>query len=425
SGNIGTAGISCFYTPGSKFIECYNTGTIQAEKKPYCGGIVGHYKVITSMTPEATIFDGCYNTGNIIVTAGQGSGILAYCHKNVTVQNCYNTGNISGKSTLGGILSTMASDSKLLNCWNSGNVTTDAETAAGSVANNANHCLISGCFNAGSITSKSGRTAGGIAATCGSDLVDCVNFGKVKGQLEVGGLVGATVKGKTTFSRCYNAAPVDAPDNACGGLIGISTENTGYWDATNTVTDSYYVTGFNNFSVPQAGTSISMADVVKLDLGDSWTRIADNCMPVMKQYAENDAAKVNSAAVIPSSKESYDQISSNLTLGIPSGITWESSSSLVTIDGAMANTVTPDTPSEMTLTASLGKFTRVWNLTVCPKGSSSVNDTFAAESKIVNRNYFTTAGQIVAAPSAPDGRIYIIQETNAEGKTSYRKIINR
>ncbi len=425
SGNIGTAGISCFYTPESKFINCYNTGTIQAEKKPYCAGIAGHFKVIVSQTPTSTLFDGCYNTGDIKVTAGQGSGILAYCHKNVTVQNCYNTGTISGKSTLGGILSTMASDSKIYNCWNAGSVTTDAETAAGIVANNANHCLISGCFNAGNITSNSGKTAGGIAATCGSDLVDCINFGHIKGLLEVGGLIGAPRQANTTFTRCYNAGIVEAPDNACGALIGVSTENTGYWNESNTVTDAYYVTGFNTFTLPQAGKPVTMKELIKLELGNDWIKIADNCMPLPKVYEKNSAAMVNSAAIVPNGNESFDKIVSDFLLGCPQDITWTSSGTTVSIDGSIGKITSVDTPTDVTLTASSGDFSRIWHITVCPKVTTSIDNISNNQDIIIDRKYYNIVGQAVPEHSVVTGQLYLVKETYASGSVRTNKIIAR
>lgn len=425
NGNIGTAGISCFYSPGSTFTDCYNTGIIQAEKKPYCAGVVGHFKQIVSNSPEKTTFDRCYNTGAIKVTMGQGSGILAYCHKNVTIKNCYNTGAITGKSTLGGILSTMASGSEIHNCWNTGDVTTEAETAAGIVANNANHCLISGCLNTGAITSKSSKTAGGIAASTGSDLIDCINFGHVKGLAQVGGLVGSPRKDNTTFTRCYNAGTVEAPDGVGGGIIGVSTESATDWSESNTLTDCYYVTGFNDFTIPQAGTPITIAELTKTDLGDSWMHSADNCMPILKIYAENEAAIVNSAAIVPSSGESFNNLSGSFALGIPQGVTWTSSSPVVSIDGSLATVSSIDSPVDVTLTASAGNSSRVWHVTVVPVSFSGISDSAVSDqAMIVKRIYFDATGKTIKTPAPHDGRVYIVREIDSNGNIATRKYLN-
>ena len=45
----------------------------------------------------------------------------------------------------------------------------------------------------------------------------------------VGGLVGNTTKGKTSFTNCYNAGKIIAPADSCGPIVGISVNNDKQW----------------------------------------------------------------------------------------------------------------------------------------------------------------------------------------------------
>lgn len=426
SGNIGTAGISCFYAPGSKFIDCYNTGTIKTEKKPYCGGIIGHFKAIVSATIDSTLIKGCWNSGDIIVTPGQGAGIIAYSHKNVTITGCWNTGAVSGKSTLGGITSTMASGSQIINCWNGGDITTDSESAGGIVPNNANQCVISGCVNTGNITSNASTKAGGIAANTGSEVTDCVNFGTVTGVNQVGGLSGNTVKDKTSFTRCYNAGKVAATgENALyGGIIGLLTSGTtSYWTDNNSATDTYYASDFgSDYTITGVGKAANMATLTKLNLGDNWTTVADNCLPIPTFYAENQAVIVNSAAIILAEGNTLDKVTSDFTLGTPQGVEWTSSSNNVTISGNTAKVATVETPENVTLTATLGKYKREWAITITSK-TSGIASQLSDNATVVSRTYYNAAGQVIQSEVAPTTHgIYIVKELLDNGTTATRKL---
>lgn len=255
--------------------------------------------------------------------------------------------------------------------------------------------------------------------------MDCINFGHIKGLLEVGGLVGAPRKDNTSFTRCYNAGAVEAPDNACGALIGVSAENSSSWSEANTVTDSYYVTGFNDFSIPQVGKPVAMNELIKLELGDDWIKIATNCMPLPKAHEKNNAAIVNAAAIVPNGNESFDNIMSDFSLGCPQNVTWTSSSATVSIDNSNGKIASVETPTHVTLTASAGDFSRIWNITVCPKIATSIDNIGNNQDSIINRKYYNIAGQAVYEHSIVTGQIYLIKEIYASGSVRTYKIIAR
>ncbi|MDE6490055.1 MAG: hypothetical protein K2L49_02725, partial [Muribaculaceae bacterium] len=421
SGNIGTGGISAFYTPGSKFVGCANYGTVQAEKKPYCGGIVGHFKKIVVMDPVRTLFDGCHNSGAVKAVVGQGSGVLAYCHKNVTIRGCSNSGTVTGKSTMGGLVSTMASGSEIIDCWNSGDVVTDAETAGGIVANNANACVIKGCVNSGDIASKgttatSGKTVGGIAGTTGSMVSDCINFGTISGFKDVGGLVGAPVKGRTGLVNCYNAGDVIAPEESGGALCG--TLASGSWDDTNNVSGCYFVDCFKG-AVSEIGQSVSMSELVAMDMGDGWCRISDDCMPLPEVYSDNPMAIVNCAAVVPADGEAFDGIGADMALGLPDGVSWSSSLPAVVISGSRAEVVKAGSEQDVVLTATDGVYSRRWPVRV--KAMSGIDSVAGDGVAVVSARYYDLGGAEIVRPVA--GRIYIVEITYRDGTVASSKIM--
>jgi hypothetical protein len=98
------------------------TGAI-ATQNAYAGGIVGY--------ANNTVFDNCYNTGNIssssssLSSPSSYSGGIAGSMNTSTINNCYNTGNISSPSSSysysGGIAGSMAT-ATINNCYNTGNI---------------------------------------------------------------------------------------------------------------------------------------------------------------------------------------------------------------------------------------------------------------------------------------------------------------
>lgn len=140
SGNIqGNSYVGGITYQGKNIEYCYNSGNIQADS--FVGGIAEIGKKIANCYNAGQIdanwqaygisvgasdceFSDCYNSGNI--KAPQSVAGIAYQGKKV--ENCYNSGEIGqlkenvGSYLIGGILSSLSSDSTITNCHNTGRI---------------------------------------------------------------------------------------------------------------------------------------------------------------------------------------------------------------------------------------------------------------------------------------------------------------
>lgn len=182
-GDIDIAGISCVISRNTNIINCENKGSIYCSG--HCAGIV-HYN-------SGGKIENCKNEGeignpDIWWPAWSSAGICVW--NSGEIKNCQNSGKISAYYEAGGIAEL------------SGNI-------------------IYGCVNYGECNSKNSQ-AGGIVALIGnygsSQILQCVNYGKISAYGQAGGIVGYVYSGEdTTISECTNSGNIHSMKSLSGG----------------------------------------------------------------------------------------------------------------------------------------------------------------------------------------------------------------
>lgn len=436
-----TAGIAAFFSAGSEFTGCWNSGTIMSQKNVYTAGITGYYKGAPTAEQPVKI-TGCYNTGNIVASDNQGGGVIAYCYNYVTVDGCYNTGAIEGGFGLGGIAACLTGTaSSINNCWNSGNITTTTNRTGGIVGYNSTAATITNCFNIGDVattctvpgtqastTSKaeaSGYAIGGIAGTSSSAISYCYNAGTLTGASQVGGIVGQTGKGKTSLSYCYNVGKLVAEADTCGALVGVATENNGkVWTDENKVENCYFVTDFGTYTNSKVGTALTVAELAALDMGEAWVSQDDYSFPVLKQFAAEDAAKAGSAAVVLAEGDAYTKVTKDFFVGKPDGVIWTASLDGFTNNGNNAGFSSVSGNPDVVLTATAGNFTKEWTL-ILDNYTSAIDAATASGKTVISESYYTVDGRLVPKPQSKDGNVYIVKVTYNDGTSATLKKVNK
>lgn len=434
-----TAGLITTYTPGSRFIRCYNEGTLLNSMNVYTGGIVGSNTGTpgATATPDSVLFVDCYNTGDIVADGNQGGGIAGYISGAVIMTNCYNTGNIEGKQMLGGITSAFAGNGpKMINCYNTGNVTAREQRAGGLIAwgsPTAANNIVEGCWNSGNISSTSelgaitGTSAyavGGLAGNSGANFKNCYSTGAVKGLSRVGGLVGETVKNATSFENCYFAGTIEAPADSCGSIIGVTPVANGkVWLEGNKVVNTYYLaTDKSELDAKlEAAKAVSLRELCALDLGEGFVSVNDATEPIIKEFVENYAALFYAAQIIVSEADEAtpDMITNQFHVGGGSAVTWTANTPAISFEDGFARFV--DTyVGPLTITKTVGDFIQSYQYSANLK--TGVDDIEVSD--IVSETYYTTSGVEVAKPAAADGQVYLVVRKLTDGTTSVVKVVN-
>lgn len=424
-----TAGISAFYTPGSTFTRCYNTGSLISDKNVYIGGISGYYKSAPTESTPVKFID-CSNSGDIIASGNQGAGIVGFVNNYITISGCVNTGNIEGGFGLGGIVAALSGNNSVVeNCWNSGNITTSTNRAGGIIGYNSYAATVSNCFNTGNISStsttqgtgtNSGYGIGGIAGQGGAKFTNCYNTGVISGVSQVGGVIGVPYKATTTLSYCYNAGKIIAPVDTCGGLIGVNTSNAKMWTTGNSVTNSYFVSDFGAHANDAVGDIKTMAQLASMDLGQDWISGDNYSLPILDIFKDEDCALVNSAAVILSEGDTYEKVTKNFFVGQPKNVVWSINPAEVSINGNNATFGSSPYTGDLTLTATIGKYSKAFTITC--NAASGVNSVGSSKT-IVNEKYFNTSGIEVIRPESNNGAVYVVIRTYDDGTHEVVKVI--
>ena len=440
------AGIIALYAPGSRISGCSNSGdisTLVCTTGDYAGGIAAQARTAPTATYPTT-FVNCVNSGAIEAKRNAAAGIIANQGAYTTIDSCYNTGTIAGAAYVGGIAGQCgANQVKILNSWNTGKVTASQNRAGGIFGTSFTNTtvVVDNCWNSGdvsttcttggvstSVSAPSGFAIGGLAGIAAISFNNCHNTGTISGASQVGGLVGQSTKGKTAFHNCYNAGRIIADADTCGAIVGSLTalNSTGkavvvHWDATNVAENTWYVKELVNSNHAAVGTGVSMAEMAKLEMGESWFSHDNYSLPMTEGYKECDAALVNSAAVVLTEPDIREHVTSSFKVGLPEGVTW-SATAAVTFDGNDAN-VSPYT-GEVTLTATKGEFSKEITLTL--DSSSAIDEIDGAySSSITDEVYYTLDGIRVDKPVSADGRVYIVIRTYADGTLRTFKFENR
>ncbi len=266
---------------------CANRGTVMSENRSNIGGVVGCINAVSRTTGLYTTVSGCSNIGTVAGYENIG-GVVGYAvtgnakdlsipNQTVKIAGCSNEGPVTAHAYVGGIVgfakderiadnlmeisgctntgevaATAAEEneranaggiagvvwiSAVTNCTNAGTVSA-GKPRIGGVAGYMNGGRIKGCVNKASIIAEDVRQIGGVIGIIDavSDtpgmyafVEGCSNEGEVKGDQQVGGIVGYTATGKTSdaafpnvpvrISGCSNTGPVTA-NSYVGGVAG-------------------------------------------------------------------------------------------------------------------------------------------------------------------------------------------------------------
>lgn len=162
------------------------------------GGIAGR---------SYNLIEACVNNGNIKTTGIQTGGIVGNCDfgTSIIVKNCKNYGNITSTSNIiGGIVG---------GAYRGNNTQTNVNV------------IISNCENYGNIGDEESNYTeiGGIVGYLRGDVVNCTNYGTVKGYINVGGIAGNTSYYNsvgTLIENCKNISSVLGKKQCVGGICG-------------------------------------------------------------------------------------------------------------------------------------------------------------------------------------------------------------
>ena len=434
------AGFVCNITPGSSFTDCVNRGEISS-----IGGITAGIVAMTAgtfNTDNQLTFTNCSNEAPIISQGNNTAGIIGQGGNFTVLKDCSNTGTIQGAIYTGGIVGQHTAVNLLIeNCWNSGDITVKGGRAGGiigSMSGNAakqGDILVKGCFNTGTITTTStlggtsvtasnpsGYAIGGLAGFTNGRFENSYNMGEVKGVSRIGGLVGdpGTNK-KFSMAGCYNAGIVTAPADTCGAIVGINTENGKLW-TEGAVENSFYLAGCAASTLPVQGKEVSVKELCKLSISDSFVAPAANCFPVVKALEDVEIALLYSAQPVFGDGQSADNVTGPFMVGTPENLVWSISGLDATISNGEVR-FNETFRGDALLNKSIGDLSIEIPLKLDVQVTSL--DELTSEKEIVSRLYFTPDGIQTAEPTPGDGALYIVVISYADGTSRSVRLLNK
>ena len=188
---------------GGNFYGCYNSANISTTYSNVpsftTGGVAGY---VNSSESNPTVFNRCYNVGNISSSSIAG-GVVGWSRAYVYIEDCFNTGTISCTRSSGHTFSRPKA---------SGGIVGFADiTTTESITNYSQLINVIRCYNTGSVSG--GNSAGGIIGyTHISRIANCFNAGSVSGGIYNGGILGYNYGGPygnieyemiTELNHCY------------------------------------------------------------------------------------------------------------------------------------------------------------------------------------------------------------------------------
>ena len=409
--------IQC-YNISSTYLNCWNSGTVSSLYTSRTGGVFGGARKTTSLKKTyAVTITGCYNTGTVSADSGSYvGGIVGNIKGYVALDSCYNTGSVSiDGNYIGGISGGVTGTGvTITNCWNSGDITATGYYSGGIVGYNSYTTSIMGGFNVGNISAGAG-IAGGIVGYGKSRISYIYNSGSTSAPAFVGGIIGQPYAGITSISRVYSTGKITANTDTCGNIVGVSLSDTDYWDSSNTMSSTYYLSANAVECTDTVSVGLSYAELAKLDLGDDWTAGDNYTYPRLTTLADNDYAKAYAAAVVPADGDSYSSITTDFNVGTPDGVTWTASPDVVAFDGNAA-TFTETVDGTVTLTATCGDVSVTTEIT-CDVEGEGINDVMENTLEVVEERFYNLAGAQVAEPEDDARAIYIVVKTYSDGTT--------
>ncbi|MBP5524554.1 MAG: hypothetical protein J6Y11_02980 [Paludibacteraceae bacterium] len=186
-GYMNTGGI-CSLLNGSTISDCVNNGTILGRPSGSIGGI-------NAKSDKKSTIIGCTNNGEIIIRG-----------------DCYDVGGIAGNNS-----------ANLYKCKNNGNISSlggSSPSSLGGIVGSNYSEIIDECLNKGSISSTGHSVGGIVGTTSGYNIINCFNYGDIKGEETVGGICGQFMNNSNlNIVYCANYGNIDG-DEFCGGVAG-------------------------------------------------------------------------------------------------------------------------------------------------------------------------------------------------------------
>lgn len=333
-------------------------------------GVTDYSASVKNLTIDASckVLGGQQSTGGI---TGEGYGIY---------ENCHNHATVLGGSFVGGIVGFHFSG-KMINCSNSGYIE-GTSSCVGGILGGDGQTIVKNCFNMGKVTGYDHST-GGIAGSSFSPIINCYNFGEVTGPENVGGIVGRAMD--SIIAYCYNAGAVNGPAATSGGVCGVFEMANGmkhnmkecFYDAQLCPVEDYCEKVDTTLTL---GLSTSLLSSGKKFPGfdTSWI-FETGRYPTLKFFQENPLSILSSAvAELYSNDESMENIKSvhnDIILSSPENVTWTSSNPAIVGNNGEVNEPLDNQPVDVTLTASLGNYTKSIVLSIQPKVSNTTMET--------------------------------------------------
>ncbi len=184
-----------------------------------------------SVTGKAQL-ENCVSRGSVDGTSCVG-GLAGRCQGQV--RYCRNEADVNGGSLVGG-LAGLASFAYISHCTNAGSVV-GIVSQTGGVAGCVDATRIYDCTNTGNVTGT-GRLVGGIGGYFkqGGKVLNCINYGSVKGSEMVGGIGGlessiaVAYEGAATIANSINLGKVEITEGryvgALAGFIGLQEDES-------------------------------------------------------------------------------------------------------------------------------------------------------------------------------------------------------
>ncbi len=191
-------------------VNCYSEGFVTGKEQ--VGGFVGYQQ-------DNTIKNS-YSLSSVEGKGNYGAGGFTGVSSRSIITDSYSKGNVNGNNHVGGFGGTIDNDSKLINCSASGFGSKGNSYVGGLVGNLGLGSKIEGCF-ATCLVVGSGSNIGGLVGYSLGSIIKSYSKGKVKGEEYIGGLVGKQLKGNIngsfSTSEVYSVGKTGA-----GGLIGFA-----------------------------------------------------------------------------------------------------------------------------------------------------------------------------------------------------------
>lgn len=410
--------VAATYRADTHVVGCVNRGSVKSETD-HAGGIVG-YLVNGNDSTSLNFLRNSVNYGKVTAVGEYAGGVLGEGRSYTRLYNLANYGDVEGDSFVGGIAGCMLGT--LDSALNTAKITARRYTVGGIVGVTSSAASATASmrrvFNAGEVSSLgttdgTAYNIGGILGAGNVKLTDAYNVADLTGHKAVGGIVGLGVRGVdspisglymgTCISRSYNAGSITcltkANEKYCGHIVGASDPGLDYTEFADNYFDLQHGSA-TTFALDSVAKGINTADFTATMLGDEFTQTAAGLYPVLKVFADHDAATAASSAVMLPAGTTRHAIDLDFKVNSAEGVEWSSDSFTVKGSTISWSGLTPG--QAYPLVASKGDFSRTFMLTVS-KASGIIDLESDDANSVVSVQYYTIDGHRLPAEAVENG----------------------